>query len=222
MTRDGEDAAMDRPHLAPVARLRPAFMDRRAVRVATPFALLAGLTLALAACETVPPQPASPPPAAGLEDGPAKPFGSGKGWTVTVHSPPSGKRFCVAERGIPVGQNAAPRLSFRTASVESGFILSGFTPSDSGAVVKPGERYDLTVSADMGPRLSLSARGLPNGSLYVAVPTKGFLEEMEPLARAHRVSFRSSGLGELGTMLLGGSSWAINASDECRILHADS
>ena len=218
---------MDRPHLAPVARLRPALRGRRAVRAATPStlltgALLAGLALALSACETVPPPPSAPPPVAGLEDGPAKPFSSGKGWTVTVHSPPSGKRFCVAERGIPIGQNAAPRLTFRTASVESGFILSGFTPSDSGATVKPGERYDLTVSPDLGTRLSLSARGLPNGSLYVAVPTKGFLEEMEPLARAHRVSFRSTGLGELGTMLLGGSSWAMNASDECRILNADS
>ncbi|WP_451985406.1 hypothetical protein [Azospirillum endophyticum] len=185
-----------------------------------PLALLTGL--ALAACETVPPPPsASPPPAAGLPDGPAKPFSAGKSWTVTIHTPPGGKSFCVAERGISVGQNAAPRLTFRTAADESGFILSGFTPSDSGATVKAGERYDLSVSPDLGPRVSLSARGLPNGSLYVAVPTKSFLEEMEPLARAHRVSFRSSGLGEMGMMLLSGSSWAINASDECRILHAD-
>jgi len=29
-------------------------------------------------------------------------------------------------------------------------------------------------------------------------------------------------LGDIGTMLLSGSSWAINASDECRILHAES
>ncbi|MBY6261870.1 hypothetical protein EI613_08020 [Azospirillum sp. 412522] len=213
---------MDRPHLAPVVRPQPAPEVRRAVRTATPLALLTGLVLALAACETVPPPPASPPPAAGLPDGPAKPFSSGKGWTVTIHSPPGGKVFCLAERGIPVGQNAAPRLSFRTAAAESGFILSGFTPSDSGAAVKPGERYDLTVTPDLGPRLSLSARGLPNGSLYVAVPTKSYLEEMEPLARAHRVGFRSTGLGDIGTMLLSGSSWAINASDECRILHAES
>ncbi|PWC46550.1 hypothetical protein TSA6c_06930 [Azospirillum sp. TSA6c] len=218
---------MDRQHLAPVVRLRLALRDRRAVRAATPSALLtgallAGLALTLSACETVPPPPAAAPPAAGLPDGPSKPFSSGKGWTVTIHTPPGGKPFCVAERGIPVGQNAAPRLSFRTAAAESGFILSGFTPSDSGATVKPGERYDLAVMSDLGPRLSLSARGLPNGSLYVAVPTKGFLEEMEPLARSHRVSFRSSGLGDIGTMLLSGSSWAINASDECRILHAES
>ncbi|MBK1839231.1 hypothetical protein JHL17_17615 [Azospirillum sp. YIM B02556] len=213
---------MDRPHLAPVVRLRPAVMGRRAVRAATPLALLTGLALALAACETVPPPPsASPPPAAGLPDGPAKPFSAGKSWTVTIHTPPGGKSFCLAERGISVGQSAVPRLTFRTASDESGFILSGFTPSDSGATVKAGERYDLSVSPDLGPRLSLSARGLPNGSLYVAVPTKSYLEEMEVFARAHRVSFRSSGLGEMGTMLLSGSSWAINASDECRILHAD-
>ena len=74
---------------------------------------------------------------------------------------------------------------------------------------------------DQGSRLSLSARGLPNGSLYVAIPTRDYLEELAPLARARRVSFRSSGLGDLGAMLLSGSSWAINASDECRILHAD-
>ncbi|PWC86941.1 hypothetical protein TSH100_11160 [Azospirillum sp. TSH100] len=213
---------MDRPHLAPVVRLRPALRGRRDVRAATPLALLACLALALSACETVPPPPAAAPSAAALPDGPVRPFSSGKGWTVTIHTPPGDKSFCVAERGIAVGQNAAPRLTFRTAAAESGFILSGFTPSDSGATVKPGERYDLTVTSDLGSRLSLSARGLPNGSLYVAVPTKGYLEEMEPLARAHRVSFRSSGLGEIGTMLLSGSSWAINASDECRILHAES
>ena len=212
---------MDRPHLAPVVRLRPAFMSRRAVRAATPLALLTGLVLALAACETVPPPPAPPPPAAGLPDGPAKPFSAGKGWTVTIHTPPGGKAFCVAERGIAVGQDAAPRLTFRTASTESGFILSGFAPSDSGAAVKPGERYDLAASLDQGSRMSLSARGLPNGSLYVAIPTKSYLEDLEPLARARRVSFRSSGLGDIGTMVLAGSSWAINASDECRILHAD-
>ncbi|WP_042446063.1 hypothetical protein [Azospirillum sp. B510] len=222
---------MDRLHLAPVVHARPVFKDRRAVRAATPFtpptgallagALLTGLALALAGCETVPP-PAPPPAAAGLPDGPTRPFSSGKGWTVTIHSPPGGKSFCLAERGIPVGQNAAPRLTFRTAAAESGFVLSGFTPSDSGAAVKPGERYDLTVTSDLGSRLSLSARGLPNGGLYVSVPTKSYLEEMEPLARAHRIGFRSSGLGDLGTMLLSGSSWAINASDECRILHAES
>lgn len=212
---------MDRLHLASVARPLPALRDRRAVRAATPLALLAGLALALSACETVPPPPAKPPSAAGLEDGPAKPFGAGKGWTVTIHTPPGGKAFCVAERGIPVGQTAEPRLTFRTASVESGFILSGFTPSDSGATVKPGERYDLTASLDQGSRLTLGARGLPDGSLYVALPTKTYLDELEPLARGRRVSFRSSGLGDIGTMLLAGSSWAINASDECRILHAD-
>ncbi len=212
---------MDRPHLAPVVRPQPAFMTRRGVRAATPLALLTGLALALAACETVPPPPAPPPPAEGLPDGPAKPFSAGKGWTVTIHTPPGGKPFCVAERASADGQDAAPRLTFRTASTESGFILSGFTPSDSGAAVNPGERYDLTASMDQGSRLSLSARGLPNGSLYVAIPTRDYLEELAPLARARRVSFRSSGLGDLGAMLLSGSSWAINASDECRILHAD-
>ncbi|PWC39008.1 hypothetical protein [Azospirillum sp. TSO35-2] len=193
--------------------------------------LLTGLALALAACETVPPPPAAPPAAAGLADGPAKPFGTGKGWTVTVHTPPGGKPFCVAERGrpgeAPDGAPAGtppgtPRLAFRAGAAESGFILSGFTPSDSGATVKPGERYDLVASLDQGARLTLSARGLPDGSLYVAVPTKSYLDEFEALARGRRVGFRSTGLGELGTALLSGTSWAINASDECRILHADS
>ncbi|MBP2297530.1 hypothetical protein [Azospirillum picis] len=221
---------MDRQHLLPVALhrtgVRMPSRHRRTVRAATPLALLAGLALALSACETVPPPPAAPPPTAALPDGPAKPFGTGKGWTVTIHTPPGAKPFCVAERAAaagqpPGGETGAPRLAFRTATAESGFILSGYTPSDAGAAAKPGERYDLTASLDQGSRLTLSARALPDGTLYVAVPTARFLDEMGPLARGHRVAFRSSGLGDLGVLLLSGSSWAINASDECRILHAD-
>ncbi len=84
-----------------------------------------------------------------------------------------------------------------------------------------GERYDLSASFDQGAKLALGARGLGNGDLYVAIPSKSYLDELDPFARSRRVTFRSATLGDLGSMILTGTSWAINASDECRILHAE-
>lgn len=213
---------MDRHHLG---RQRPGRQHpgRGGARITAPPALLASLLASLltVACQTTAPPASAPPPAPrGLEDGPARPFNSSsRGWTVTIHKPASGKTFCQAQRLAPEAggeASAGPRLVFRTASAESGFILTG-----SGATVTAGERYDLSAALDLGARVTLGARGLPDGGLYVAIPTRSYLEELSPFARSRRAAFRSAELGELGTVLLNGSSWAINASDECRILHAD-
>ena len=107
-------------------------------------------------------------------------------------------------------------MVFRTAAAESGFTLV-----DTGVPATPGERYELTASFDQGARAMLGARGLPDGTLHVAIPTKSYLDELDPFARNKRVTFRSATLGDLGSMILTGTSWAINASDECRILNAE-
>ncbi|MGF7175779.1 hypothetical protein [Azospirillum doebereinerae] len=172
--------------------------------------------LALAACQTtVAPTPAPPAPR-GLESAAGQPFRSAprSGWAVTIHKPGSGRTYCQAARAAEESDGGLGMV-FRTASAESGFTLTGVTAAT------PGERYELTASFDQGAKLMLGARGLPGGGLYVSVPTKTYLEELAPFARGKRVTFRSATLGDLGSLALSGSSWAINASDECRILHAD-
>jgi hypothetical protein len=136
---------------------------------------------------------------------------------VTIQKPDGGKPFCQATRNPDGAADGGPRMIFRTAAVESGFVLSG-----ASHLATPGERYELTASFDQGAKLTLSGRGLPDGSLYVAIPSKSYLDALESFARNRRVTFRNTALGDLGGMALTGSSWAINASDECRILNADS
>jgi len=197
---DGEDAAMDRLRLG-----------RTVARITASLALLA-----TAACQTTVAPTAALPAPRGLEEAAGRPFRAARGWAVTIHKPAGGKVYCQAVRTPPDASGAGPRMVFRTATDESGFTLT-----DTGATVTAGERYDLSASFDQGARLMLGARGLPAGGLYVAIPTKAYLDELEPFARNRRVTFRSAALGDLGTMILNGSSWAINASDECRILHAE-
>ncbi len=206
-------------------RLDRRIADRRTAGGAMGRAVLWLALLATAACQTtVAPDTPSPAPR-GLEQGPGRAFSTGKGWSVTVHKPAGSKPYCQAARMPPSNgpgnggggtSGGGPRMIFRTAAAESGFILA-----DSGATVTAGERYDLTASFDQGAKLTLGARGLPGGLLYVAVPTKSYLDELDPFARNRRVTFRSTTLGDLGTLILVGTSWAINASDECRILNAE-
>ncbi len=196
---DGEDAAMDRLRLG------------RAVGWIT----LSAALLTTTACQTTTAPPAAPT-VSGLASGPERPFRSGRGWTVTIQKPDGGKPFCQATRNPDGAADAGPRMVFRTAAAESGFVLSGVSHPAT-----PGERYELTASFDQGAKLTLSGRGLPDGSLYVAIPSKTYLDELDPFARNRRVTFRSAALGDLGAMALTGTSWAINASDECRILNAD-
>ncbi|CAO3429831.1 hypothetical protein [Azospirillum doebereinerae] len=194
---------MDRQHLG-----------LRQARLTAPLVLLA---LGLTACQTtVAPAPAASAPR-GLESADGQPFRSAprSGWSVTIHKPASGKTYCQAARTAEDGAVGGLGMVFRTASAESGFTLTGVTAAT------PGERYELTAGFDQGAKLMLGARGLPGGGLYVSVPTRTYLEELAPFSRGKRVTFRSATLGDLGSMALSGSSWAINASDECRILHAD-
>lgn len=187
-------------------------LGRQVARITAALALLA-----TAACQTTTaPNAAAPATPRGLEEASGTPFRAGRGWAVTIHKPASGRIYCQAVRTQPETADAGPRMLFRAAAAESGFVLSG-----TGATVTAGERYDLSASFDQGAKLMLGARGLADGGLYVAIPSKAYLDELEPFARNRRVTFRSATLGELGSLILAGSSWAINASDECRILHAE-
>lgn len=189
-------------------------MDRLRLGRAVGWITLSAALLTTAACQTTTARPTAPA-VSGLASGPERPFRSGRGWTVTIQKPDGGKPFCQATRNGDA--DGGPRMVFRTAAAESGFVLSGVSHPAT-----PGERYELTASFDQGAKLALSGRGLPDGSLYVAIPSKTYLDELDPFARNRRVIFRSATLGDLGAMALTGSSWAINASDECRILNADS
>ncbi len=184
-------------------------LGRTVARIALPLSV----TL-LAACQTTAPPP--PPTVSGLPSGPERPFRSGRGWVVTVQKPDGTKPFCKAMRTPGGPSEGGLTLTFRTAAEESGFVLTG-----TSQPITPGDRYELTASFDQGAKVTLTGRGLPDGGLYVAVPSKTYLDELDPFARNRRVTFRSATLGELGGMALTGTSWAINASDECRILNAE-
>ncbi|AWK85772.1 hypothetical protein [Azospirillum thermophilum] len=173
---------------------------------------LTAALLTVAACQTTapPPPPAPPPPA---EEGPGKPLRSGKGWTVYLHKPDGAKPYCRADK-----PSRGARLTFRTGAAEASLTLS-----DTGKPVQAGQDYDLTASFDTGATLPFQAKGMPDGSLRAAIPPAQFLEELDPFGRARRVTFRSEALGgTVASIPLSGSSWAINASDECRILNAAS
>ena len=108
---------MDRLHLAPVARPLPAMGRCRAVRAATPLALLTGLALALAACETVPPPPAPPPPVAvcASSESPAIVLPISASTTKPPIASPSATRGRMKGRGFGAGleEDIESRLAMR-------------------------------------------------------------------------------------------------------------
>lgn len=171
------------------------------------------LTLSLlAACQTTAPPPAAPTPVA-FADPPSRDIRTGKGWAVTLHKPDGGRPYCRATKPA----NGGPQLTFRTGPAEASVTLA-----ETGTPVRAGEAYQLIATFDTGSRETLKAVGQPDGSLKITVPTLTYLEDLESFSRAKRVTFRCPELGGVvGTMPLTGTSWAINASDECRILNAE-
>lgn len=172
------------------------------------------ILLFLAACQTTAPPPAAPTPVA-FTDPPGREIRAGKGWAVTLHKPDGGRPYCRATK--PAG-DGGPQLTFRTGPAEASVTLA-----ETGTAVRAGAVYELTATFDTGGRQLVKAVGQPDGSLKFTVAPVTYLEELEPYARAKRVTFRCAELGGVvGSLPLTGSSWAINASDECRILNAES
>lgn len=160
----------------------------------------------LAGCQTT-----SPDNAAGFADGPGKSFRERRGWVVD---------FVPAENNAPAhcrGRRAAamtgPVIVFIGAERESGFRISGL-PADRLAAAGDalvatfdhGDRQDFKVSRD-------------GDALLALFPTDHYEDVMHAFSRGRSVDFRGRGGASLAELSLSGSSWAINATDECRRMH---
>lgn len=198
----------------------------RAVRVAligsTPTVLSAVLlAVLLAGCQETAPKPplattaARPAAAAGDEprfDTPGRLFRQGKGWIVKVHGEGSlGERFCLVSRA----DGGGPKIAFSADADEGRLLLDGV-----GGDLEPGETVNLTAAFDDGAELPLEARALPGSKLSVTFPIQAYEDSTQPFKESRNVAFRARNLGRpFEPIELKGSSWAINALDECRILN---
>jgi hypothetical protein len=167
--------------------------------------LLGGLSaLAAAACQpTQPPQTATEP-----VPGASKPFRDRKGWEVTVVEPSA--TVPIHCRGIRSPQNM-PDIAFFSAEAESGFVVTG-----APVALAEGTTDRLTARFDTGEPRGFDARVVGGGAMEVRFPTQRYDETFLPLARARTVTLTGQKAGDIGAIDLVGSSWAVNATDECR------
>ena len=191
----------------------------RTARAATVLAL--GTTLA--ACQTS--QTASLDPAAetrpareavepALTTAPGRIVAQNKGWVVRAHPAKDGSAaYCLATRQ----GESLPRLAFRATAEEAGMLVRGAAGSPSG---KDGEK--LTATFNDGEKMKLDARPLPDGRVLIPVAIPDYYDVLDPFAGARTVTLESESLGKpVADLNLSGSLWAINALDECRILHTE-
>ncbi|HEY0832952.1 MAG TPA: hypothetical protein VGE72_03495 [Azospirillum sp.] len=177
-------------------------------------ALLAGALLAaplLTGCQTTAPPSATAARSKTHSDGPGRVITEKRGWTVELHATDDRERaFCLARRAA-----AAPGLVFVAAARDSGFRLTGLPPRGDG------DPAQITALFDDGERVPFQAHALDDRALAVAFPTADYEDALYPFARSRTVEFHSGG-GALASFSLSGSSWAINATDECRRMHTGS
>lgn len=182
----------------------PLFQD-----MITPGRLLAVVlaAAALAGCQTT-----ELNNAAAFADGPGKSFRERRGWVVD---------FIPAENGAPAhcrGRRAAaspgPAIAFIGAEGESGFRVSGLSPEKLAAA---GEA--VTASFDHGDRQEFKARK-DGDTLLALFPTDHYEDVMHAFSRGRSVDLRGRSGATLAEISLSGSSWAINATDECRRMNA--
>ena len=84
-----------------------------------------------------------------------------------------------------------------------------------------GEESRLMAIFPDGASLALEAKPLPNGGVIVPVELPKYEDLFEPFMRSKAVTLKTAEADNIGDVSLGGSSWALNALDECRILHTD-
>ncbi|HYH21491.1 MAG TPA: hypothetical protein VD995_23020 [Azospirillum sp.] len=172
-------------------------------------ALLTGALLA--GCQTTtPPSTAARPKA--HRDGPTRVVAEKRGWTVElVTAEDRDRAYCLAQR-----KTAAPALVFVAAVRDSGFRLTGLPPAEDADSARA-----LTALFDDGERVPFQAHPLDDRALMVAFPTADYEDALYPFARSRRVEFHN-GASQVASFSLSGSSWAINAADECRRMHTGS
>ncbi|MBP2291095.1 hypothetical protein [Azospirillum rugosum] len=202
--------------------MRRSYSGRTAVRVAAlllPLALLAPVLLSGCQATNSPPLPRAAVPAAfvrpsdsGLSDAPGRVVAQNKGWVVRAHpATQSGSAYCMATRA-----DSASPLSFRATAKGAAMLVNG----DQKAQPSGGESRLMAIFPD-GASMALEAKPLPNGGVIVPVELPKYEDLFEPFMRSKAVTLKSAEAEKIGDVSLGGSSWALNALDECRILHTD-
>lgn len=149
---------------------------------------------------------------AGFADGPGHSFRERRGWVVD---------FVPAENGAPAhcrGRRAAaaagPAIAFIGAEAESGFRVTGLSADKLAAASEA-----LVASFDHGDRQEFKAR--KDGEALLALfPTDHYEDVMHAFSRGRSVDLRNGRGVSLAEISLTGSSWAINATDECRRMNA--
>lgn len=194
---------------------------RTAVRAA---ALLLSVIL-LPACQATnsPPLPRAAVPAAfvrpsdsGLSDAPGRVVAQNKGWVVRAHpATQTGSAYCLATR-----TDSASPLSFRATAKGAAMLVNGDQKAQPPTGERAGDSRLMAIFPD-GASVALEAKPLPNGGVIVPVELPKYEDLFEPFMRSKAVTLKTAEADKIGDVSLGGSSWALNALDECRILHTD-
>ncbi|TWA82579.1 hypothetical protein FBZ83_107273 [Azospirillum brasilense] len=194
----------------------------RRIRSSAVLAVLAATLLT--ACQTTgAPAPSAeqthrPPPTASpaspLSDAPGRVVAQNKGWVVRVHpATKTGSAYCYATRT----DDSSP-LSFRATAKGAAMLVN----ADQHAQAGKDTESRLTAIFPDGETMALDASPLPDGGVVVPVELPKYEDLFEPFMRSRAVTLQRDGGGtEIGDVNLGGSSWALAALDECRILHTD-
>ncbi|WP_114858460.1 hypothetical protein [Azospirillum brasilense] len=164
--------------------------------------------------ETHRPPPPETTPSSPLSDAPGRIVAQNKGWIVRAHpATKTGSAYCYATRT----DDSSP-LSFRATAKGAAMLVN----ADQHA--QPGKDTEsrLTAIFPDGETMALEASPLPDGGVVVPVELPKYEDLFEPFMRSRAVTLQRDGGGtEIGDVNLGGSSWALAALDECRILHTD-
>ncbi|WP_200475158.1 hypothetical protein, partial [Azospirillum argentinense] len=166
------------------------------------------------------PEPAAPPggrpapPPSPLSDAPGRVVAQNKGWVVRAHpATKTGSAYCYATRA----DDSSP-LSFRATAKGAAMLVN----ADQHAQAGKDAESRLTAIFPDGETMALEASPLPDGGVVVPVELPKYEDLFEPFMRSRAVTLQRDGGGtEIGDVNLGGSSWALAALDECRILHTD-
>ncbi|KAA0682559.1 hypothetical protein [Azospirillum brasilense] len=194
----------------------------RRIRSSAVLAVLAATLLT--ACQTTgAPAPSAeqthrpPPPetaASPLSDAPGRVVAQNKGWVVRAHpATKTGSAYCYATRT----DDSSP-LSFRATAKGAAMLVN----ADQHAQANTDTESRLTAIFPDGETMALEASPMPDGGVVVPVELPKYEDLFEPFMRSRAVTLQRDGGGtDIGDVNLGGSSWALAALDECRILHTD-
>ncbi len=135
-----------------------------------------------------------------------------KGWRVeTVANTPAQPAHCQVMRsgddGATLIMQAAPGLFA---------VLIG----TQNQTLTPGNAYNLTFTFQKAPSQSHQAQAIDPTTLAIRIGGLDYEDATEALAHTTRLEVSSASLGgRIAAFPMTGSSWAVNALDECRRIH---